>query len=430
MKKKLKRSSSLFFITLLPFLLWQCTPKREEIVVRSTVAYPKISLRTDYYATSQASAILDITQSGVSTPYSIRFVHSINPDLSLSVEFLADFGTQSFTQGDVLPFRATGLMPNNTHYITALLTLPDTTIQTDTVQFNTLTANALGRFTPINSSQAQFGNNTQLGFAANDKGYLIGGNLSSQSLYLWEYDPQSGEWSIKKENQLSALAGAFFDSKLASTFTLNGQYYVGYPEASKWHFYNINLDTGAITANATIEAEGTRLFVANNQLFVVSISTIAGNDQNKNLNVSEIDLATQKVTNTYTAITNNYDQVALAQMAGDKVHIILTNFANSAQAIHRFEPVAKTLTLATNISGKLPETTVLSTFTANNQIYYFSKKANDNSTHYFSVFNPVTFASTRLTEYAGSTASNIFKLNNIFHIVGNNGKSYMIEADF
>ncbi len=211
MKQKTQKLPLLFTLMLLSLLLWQCNnTKREEIIVLPNISYPDISLSTDYAATTQTTAIVDVTKSGQENRYSIEFVYSNNADMSRSVKTLADFGIKNFTQGESLPFRITGLAVNRTYYIRGVLNLPDTVITTDIVQFKTLEKNTLGRFSPLNDPQAGFGNNTQVAFTANQKGYIIGGDISSETLYLWEYNSQSGVWSRKEANEDATLSSLFF----------------------------------------------------------------------------------------------------------------------------------------------------------------------------------------------------------------------------
>jgi hypothetical protein len=431
MKQKTQKLPLFFMLTLLSLLLWQCNnTKREEIIILPNIDYPNISLSTDYAATTQATAIVDVTKSGQENRYSIELLYSNNADMSRSVKTLAGFGRKVFTEGESLPFRVTGLAANRDYYIRGILNLPDTVIQTDIVQFQTLEKNTLGRFSPLNDPQAGFGNNTQIAFTANQKGYIIGGDVSSETLYLWEYNSQSGVWSRKEANQDATLSGLFFSNNLNQTFALNGQYYMASPTSTGWRFYTLNLGTGRIEDYATIQASGSKIAVANNQLFIVGLSPIAGNTSNKQLEVTQIDLSSKSVVKTTSATTANYDNVVMAQAVQDEIQIVLGNLANDTQELRQFNPAASTIGNAISLSGKLPKTDILSTFEANGKIYYFSRPASsDNSSHYLSVFNPSGLAHTRLSEYGGNISSNAFRINNIFYIVHSNSNSYVLEVD-
>lgn len=432
MRQNTHKLFQLFLLVFPSLLLWQCkTTKREEVVTSPTISYPKITLKTDYLATTQTTAVLDVTKTGQETNYSIEFIYSLNADLSLSAKILAGFGKKEFMEGESLPFRITGLRPNNTHYVRGILTLPDTVIKTDIVEFKTLATNTLGRFRPMNDPRVNFGNNHQIAFEANNKGFVLSGDLSSKVVYLWDYDPISGVWNRKKENKNTVLTNAFFDNNnFNQVVAVDGQHYLAMSTPTGWCFYSINLGTGGIEEHSTIEVVGARLCVANNKLFAVGLSAIAGNAANKLLQVSELSLATNNVVKTTQTTTANYSSVIMAQMADNQVNIILNNLTNTAQAIHQFNPVTNSLSAATDISDKLPQTNILHTFEANNNIYYFSSPTNNHTTHYLSVFNPRNFFSTRLTEYAGSESSNVFKINNIFHIIHSSNESYMLEVDF
>lgn len=427
-----QKSSLFFMLILLSLLLWQCnTAQREEVIVSPTISYPDISLSTDYVATTQTTAILDVTKSGQENRYSVEFIYSTNADMSRSVKTLAGFGKKAFTEGESLPFRVTGLVANSDHYITARLTLPDTVISSDTIKFTTLATNTLGRFRPLSDPEASFGSNTQVAFTANEKGYIMGGNASSETIYLWEYDPQSGAWSRKEANQNATLSSLFFGNGLNNTFELNGQYYLASPTSTGWRFYTINLDTGRIEDHATIQATGSKIAVANNQLFVVGLSAIAGNASNKLLQVSQVDLSNKSVVKTTSVTTSNYDNVVMAQAVKNQIQIVLGNLSNDTQELRQFDPVASSISSAINLADKLPKTDILSTFEANDKIYYFSRPAsNNNATHYLSVFNPANLAHTRLSEYGGNVSSNVFRINNIFHMIHSNSNSYMLEVTF
>ncbi len=202
------------------------------------------------------------------------------------------------------------------------------------------------------------------------------------------------------------------------------------PTTTGWRFYTLNLDTGRIEDYATIQANGSKISVANNQLFVVGLSAIAGSTSNKQLEVTQIDLSSKSVVKTTRVTTANYDNVVMAQAVQNEIQIVLGNLANDTQELRQFDPLASTIGNAISLSGKLPKTDILSTFEANGKIYYFSRPANnDNSSHYLSVFNPAGLAHTRLSEYGGNVSSNAFRINNIFYIVHSNSNSYVLEVD-
>jgi hypothetical protein len=408
MKKKANSSFRYFLLVLLPCLLWQCKKAETPIVPvpPSPIVYPTFEFKADYPASTEATAILEVTQGSKEVATGIKIIHSINADLTSATEFTPTFEAGAWNKDEVVQYRVTGLTPNVTNYLSVQLSYADTTLYTDTVEVKTVAKNSLGRFNFLSNENLFLGG----GFTANGKAYVLAnGNL-------YEYSFEKDTWTKGTENKVNGL--------LNVSLEVAGQLYLVSKTASGISIYLFDSEGKKLDEYATIDVKGYLLAVANDKLFSIGLSTIDGNTTEKNLNISEIDVVNKKVVKTTTTKVKFHNNAIIAHTVKDKLYIILGNLYNDLGVIHQFDPTNDNITSGVDITGKIGATGIITTsFEFNDKIYYFSDKA-------LEVFDPITLTHKRLQEVElGISSKGFFQQKNKLYVVNTHSSSYLIEIE-